>query len=120
MRRIHARASHVRIRHLAGVEQNRVGNVVARDELGHGVLIVPGRVDHREDRHLVAVLLLHSLQRIRERSAMRAGGLHEVYQHDLAAIIGQIEDLHLGIGQGKTRRAAPGVLTGGDKRGGAQ
>ena len=89
---------------------------MVRDVLGHTVLIVRRRVDHRQDGHLVAVLPMHSLEGIRERDAMRAGGLHDLQQHDLAAIIGQVEDLHFGIGQCKTGCAATGVLTRQERR----
>ena len=93
---------------------------MARDVLGHRVLIVPPRVGHRHDGHFVAVLLLDSSQDIRERGAMRARSLHEFQEHDLAAIIGQVVDPHLGIGQGKTGCAATGVFTAGEKRRGTQ
>src|SRR5207247_1381132 len=61
---------------------------------------------HCQDDDLVAVLLLDLLNHAGERGAVRARGLHEFEEHDLAAVVVKVVKLGLGVRQGESRGAA--------------
>jgi hypothetical protein len=97
---------HVGVCHLAGIEQHRIIHAVAGNVGVHAV----GRVvlcdGDADDLNLWTVLLLHPAEDVGEGGAVRAIGLDEFQDYDFAAVVGQIVNLHLGIGQRPTGGAA--------------